>query len=115
MQIREIMDLQKEFDLQHQGKIPFFEKISDENIHVLEHLLVCLIGEVGEVSNITKKIVRGDKELTLLTMRQDIAEELADVFIYLIKICNQLDVDLEKEFIRKLEINEKRFKHYEGK
>lgn len=38
----------------------------------------------------------------------NVAHEAADVFIYLLCICNQFDVDLEKAFREKEEINGRR-------
>ena len=111
MDLQQLMNIQKEFDLKHQGKIPFFEYISDSNIQTLEHLIVCLVGEVGEVSNVTKKIARGD--FSLSDVKSDLSEEITDVFIYLLKICSQLQINLEDEFIKKLEKNKGRFKKYE--
>lgn len=104
----EIKKLQREFDLSHgAGGKSFFVPISSENIDFLEHMAVCLVGEVGEFCNILKKIVRGD--LTVSDARPDMAEELADVFIYLIKISNQFDINLEAEFLSKLDKNKTRF------
>jgi NTP pyrophosphatase (non-canonical NTP hydrolase) len=111
MHLKEIMGIQKEFDLNHEGKIPFYSEISENNLNKLEHLLVCLMGEIGEASNITKKIVRGDFDLE--SKKSELEEEFVDTFIYLIKICNQLNIDLEKWFIKKLNINRKKFEHYE--
>ncbi len=39
-------------------------------------------------------------------------EEVADIFIYLLKICNRMDIDLEENFLKKLKKNKKRFKDY---
>ena len=48
-------------------------------------------------------------EKSLHEMKSDIDEELADTFIYLIKIANQFNVDLENEFLNKMSKNKKRF------
>ncbi len=40
--------------------------------------------------------------------KDSVGEELADVLIYLMGLSEILGVDLEKELIRKMEINEKR-------
>jgi len=58
--LNNILKLQKEFDLQHKGRIDFFEKNDENNIEALEHLIVCMVGEIGEFANIVKKIRRGD-------------------------------------------------------
>ena len=42
-------------------------------------------------------------EEALATSRQNIKEEMADVFIYLIQMADKMDVNLEEEVIRKLE------------
>ena len=109
--ISELKTIQKEFDLEHQGNVPFYEEINDTNIDTLEHLIVCLIGELGEFSNIVKKIKRGDFKLS--DKKYELTDEIADIFIYLLKISNQMDIDLEEAFFNKLEKNKKRFKHYE--
>jgi NTP pyrophosphatase (non-canonical NTP hydrolase) len=113
MKLAELMLLQTQFDRRHSGKAKFYAKITDKNIRELEHLLVCLIGEVGELSNITKKIVRGDISFSQPSVKSHISEEVADVFIYLMKICNQAGIDLEGECLKKLEFNKTRFRAYE--
>ena len=46
-------------------------------------------------------------EEALATSRQNIKEEMADVFIYLIQMADKMDVNLEEEVIRKLKKNAK--------
>lgn len=48
-------------------------------------------------------------EEALATSRQNIKEEMADVFIYLIQMADKMDVNLEEEVIRKLEKNAKKY------
>lgn len=109
--ISELLQKQREFDEHHVGKIPFFTKIDETNLEELEHLIVCVIGELGEFSNIVKKIRRGDFPLS--KAKPDLNEELVDIFVYLLKICAQFDVDLEGEYLKKMQKNEKKFKKYE--
>ena len=107
--LKEICEKQEDFDKKTAIKgRGFYKKINGSNLHELEHLIVCLLGELGEFSNITEKIVRGDKVLN--EVKAELDEELVDTFIYLIKIANQFDVDLESGFMAKLEKNKKRFK-----
>ena len=111
MTLEQIKETQAEFDKSHKGHIPFFEDINENNLEVLEHLVVYLLGELGEFANVVKKIKRGD--FTLLDKKREPDEELADVFIYLIKISNQLGVDFESNFLQKLEKNRMKFEKYE--
>lgn len=113
MDIKQIIKLQSEFDAGHASKMRWDERISEDNLNLLEHLLVCLVGEVGECANLIKKVVRGDRSYT--SVRNEFSAEIADTFIYLLKICSQTGIDLESEFLKKLEANKSRFKHYEIK
>ncbi|MDO7244969.1 MazG nucleotide pyrophosphohydrolase domain-containing protein [Acinetobacter pittii] len=107
MKLKDIQEMQRSFDKSHQMKLDFYEKIDEKNLPALEHLIVCLLGELGEFSNLLKKVVRGDYELNEVKSLLD--EELVDVFIYLIKISNQFDVDLENGYLNKLEKNKVKF------
>ena len=51
-----------------------------------------------------------DKKIRLYS---DIQEELTDVFIYLLKLSYQLDIDLEKAYVEKMAKNRERFLKYE--
>jgi NTP pyrophosphatase (non-canonical NTP hydrolase) len=110
MELKEILKMQADFDASHASRQPWNVPITKDNVDVLEHLLVCLVGEVGECANIVKKIVRGDLDYD--KSQTNLASELADTFIYLLKICNQAEVDLEQEFFRRVEYNRRRFEKY---
>ena len=107
MELAKLIKLQTDFDRGHGVAKPFFVPISSDNLHELEHLVVCLIGEVGEFANELKKVVRGDASYE--ERQAALAEELTDTFIYLIKIAAQTGIDLESEYLKKLEKNRRRF------
>lgn len=107
MELAKLIALQTDFDQGHGVVKPFFVPITSDNLHELEHLVVCLIGEVGEFANELKKVVRGDAPYE--ERQAKLAEELTDTFIYLIKIAAQTGVDLESEYLKKLEKNRRRF------
>lgn len=111
MTLQELMNLQETFDKKHTSKFNWSEKINDNNIEMLEFLLISMFGEIGETANLVKKSVRGDFRLS--DIKDDLSEEIADIFIYLIKLCIQLDIDLEKSYLAKMEKNMERFKKYE--
>ncbi|WP_085631945.1 MazG nucleotide pyrophosphohydrolase domain-containing protein [Pseudomonas sp. R16(2017)] len=106
--LSELKEVQRNFDLEHTGnKKPFYIDIDEGNLQELEHLAVCLAGEVGEFCNILKKITRGD--FSWNSSKAILSEELADIFIYLLKISNQTNIDIEEETIKKIKKNETRF------
>lgn len=76
---------------------------SDES---LPELFMMFLEESGELARSARKWTsmksHEGKELTT------VGHEAADVFIYLIDICNSLGIDLEKAFREKEELNKKR-------
>lgn len=107
MDFATLVQLQSDFDKSHGVTKPFFVPISSNNLQELEHLIVCMVGEVGEFANELKKVVRGD--VPYEKRKAALAEELTDTFIYLIKIAAQTGIDLESEYLKKLEKNRQRF------
>jgi NTP pyrophosphatase (non-canonical NTP hydrolase) len=64
-----------------------------------------LAGEVGEACNLIKKMERDNLEI-----KDNLKEELADIFIYTELLAQYFGIDLEKEILKKLEVIEKRRK-----
>ncbi len=54
--------------------------------------LQAVVGELGEYANLRKKVERGD--MTMKEARPALADELADVVIYLDILASQLGIDL---------------------
>ena len=110
MDIKEIVKLQEEFQKE---AFPDFLNIKNEEdfYNKLLFLGVALSGEVGEFNNLIKKLYRSKfyKKENLEGIDEKIKEEFIDIFIYLLLISIVLNIDIEKEFLKKLEINKKRF------
>lgn len=111
MTLKELAEFQKDFDSKHEGRFNWSSEVTDENLELLEFLMVSLTGEVGETANIIKKIVRGD--FCLDEKKDDLKEEIADIFIYLLKMSYQMGIDLEEAYFTKMKKNQKRFQKYE--
>ena len=77
-----------------------FEKESISQIFML------FLEECGEMAKAARKSqkIHTDKN----SEQFNLAHEAADVFVYLLDICNHFDIDLEKAFREKEEINKKR-------
>lgn len=87
------------------------ESLSDDTIG--------LAGEVGEIANLVKKL-RREAERTpdslaehLEEVHGSISEEVVDSLIYLLRIADHLEIDLDKELERKTARNLKRFRRFE--
>lgn len=76
--------------------------------------LVGILGEIGELANIVKKanikIERPEAyDFDMAAAQKNMGEELADTFIYLIRLAAMLNADLEAEVLNKINYNKKRY------
>ncbi|MCW1892195.1 MAG: RS21-C6 protein [Candidatus Uhrbacteria bacterium] len=69
-------------------------------------LLMLLLEECGELAKAARKTTSIKTDAQSETFHVDL--EAADVFIYLLEICNYFNIDLEQAFRDKEAINEKR-------
>jgi NTP pyrophosphatase (non-canonical NTP hydrolase) len=60
-----------------------------------------LAGETGELCNIIKKVHRGDFNIDNASTKQMLADEAADVAIYLDLLCQRAGIDLENAIVNK--------------
>lgn len=111
MTLDELTHMQEDFDSRHEGYFKWNDKVTEDNLELLEFLIVSLTGELGETANIVKKVVRGD--FSLDGVKDQLQEEIADMFIYLLKLAYQMDINLEEVYLLKLNKNRERFKCYE--
>jgi NTP pyrophosphatase (non-canonical NTP hydrolase) len=113
MSLKEITKFQREFDKKHGWD--WSSSSQEDKIKNLQYGTIALAGEVGEFANTVKKILREFQVLNKISEKdyEKMKEELVDVFIYTIKLADQLlNFDLEKEYFKKMKLNEKRFKKF---
>ena len=82
-----------------------------QQFHTARNLVLALVGETGELAaefqwigddNIVNALREADK-------REAVGSELADVFIYLLRLDDVTGIDLEEELKKKIAINERRY------
>lgn len=82
-----------------------------QQFHSARNLVLALVGETGELAaefqwisddNIVNALQDADK-------REAVGSELADVFIYLLRLADVTEIDLVDELKKKIAINEKRY------
>jgi NTP pyrophosphatase (non-canonical NTP hydrolase) len=115
----EMSKLQSEID-------QFAEERDWEQFHTVKNLILALVGEVGELA----EIVQWNTDLEIQTvlsplgllvqalteplsydsdLKSRLEEELADVFIYLLRIASVSDIDLMKAAEIKMHLNRARY------
>ncbi len=94
-----------------QLKLREFAKERDwEQFHSPKNLAMALSVEAAELLEIFQWSNSGGlDEIKDPNKRKEIEEEVADIFNYLLKICDELDIDLEKVALEKIDINETKY------
>ena len=85
----------------------FAEERNWNQFHNPKNLAMALGGEIGELYDIFQwlKDEESSKEGISDKNLAKTKEELADIFLYLVKIADKLDIDLIQEAEKKIEIN----------
>src|SRR4030067_3752911 len=89
----------------------FAEDRNWDQFHSPKNLSMALAAETAELLEIfqwlteeqSKDIVNSEKEIA------QVKEEIADVFIYLVRLADKLYIDIEKEVFAKIALNEKQY------
>lgn len=66
--------------------------------------VMALVGELGEMCNILKKVKRGTKKLSDKAVHKEVAHEYVDALTYFICLANFLDIKVDKSMIEKFNI-----------
>ena len=116
MEINDLIKIQLDFDRRH-GFETDINTLPNKYLQISKDI-VGIIGEIGEYSNIVKKInldIDACREVSTesIKIREDsMREELIDVFIYLIRLFALTGVDVEAEYLKKLSYNEEKYKDF---
>ena len=89
----------------------FADKRDWQQFHTARNLVLALVGETGELAaefqwisddNIVSALQDTDK-------REAVGSELADVFIYLLRLADVIGINLVEELGKKIMVNEERY------
>ncbi|NYD20952.1 MazG-like family protein [Kineococcus aurantiacus] len=83
-----------------------------EQFHTPKNLVMALAGEVGELADLFQWLTP-EESLTEFSVdaerRKDLEQEMADVFGYLLRLADVLNVDLEEALRTKMRVNATRY------
>jgi len=80
-----------------------------DQFHSAKNLSMALIGEAAELLEHFQWLTEEQSNALAENKHAEVALELADIFIYLIRIADKLNVDLVHTVNKKILINEKRY------
>lgn len=89
----------------------FVDERNWNQFHTPRNLLLAMIGEVGEVSELFQWKNEVPVGLTdwSESERTHLSEELSDVLIYLVRLAEQCNVDLPSAVLRKMDLNRHKY------
>lgn len=82
-----------------------------DQFHTPKNLAMALSGEVGELIELFQWLTpeQSDKDGLSPEQVNNVKEEIADVFLYLIRLADKLDIDLNEVAMEKLKLNAKKY------
>jgi NTP pyrophosphatase (non-canonical NTP hydrolase) len=82
-----------------------------EQFHSPKNLAMALSGEVGELAEIFQWLSeeQSNKENISNEDLSKVREEVADILLYIIRLSDKLDIDLDQAILDKLKINESKY------
>jgi NTP pyrophosphatase (non-canonical NTP hydrolase) len=80
----------------YQDYCKWMVKVRGFDHETVSEQFMLLLEECGEFAKAARKYIGMPTDME--SRHHDVSDEAADVFIYLLAICNQLDIDLEKAF-----------------
>jgi dCTP diphosphatase len=80
-----------------------------EQFHSPKNLAMALAAEAGELVEVFQWLTETESANLDAAQKQAAAHELADVLIYLVRLADRLDVDLDAAVVDKIRINAEKY------
>ncbi len=87
----------------------FADKRDWKQFHSPKNLSMALIVEAGELAEHFQWLTQEESFNLANEKLEAVGEELADIFVYLVRLADQLDIDLAKVVERKIDLNEAKY------
>jgi len=107
LELKQIFEIQRDFDRKLGWDAYEKCRTSEDALKFMEHFVLVMVEEPGEISRIRKQYYRDKQSFTV----EELKHELIDIFVYFTQACMALNMDLEKDYLEKMKYNEKRFIH----
>jgi NTP pyrophosphatase (non-canonical NTP hydrolase) len=105
LELKQFLEIQRDFDRKLGWNTYEKCRTPEDKLNFMEHFVLVTVEELGEISRVRKQYYRDKQSLAV----EELTHELMDIFVYFMQACMALNIDLEKEYLKKVEYNEKRF------
>jgi NTP pyrophosphatase (non-canonical NTP hydrolase) len=83
--------------------LAFIEERNWEQFHTPHNLVISIGAEVGELLECFQwKTEEEVRSMVANNVTEKVADEIADIYMYLVSLCNSMNIDLENATINKL-------------
>jgi dCTP diphosphatase len=95
-----------------EGLIAKFSMDRDwDQFHTPKNLIMAATSEIGELAELLQW--KSDREIEAFLQspegKQQLSEEIADVAVYLIRLCQKTNIDFVEAIVNKIAVNEKKY------
>ena len=80
-----------------------------EQFHSPKNLAMALVAEAGELVEHFRWLTEAESEALPREVRAEVEMEIADVLLFLVRLCDRLDIDPLSAAAAKLALNEQRY------
>jgi dCTP diphosphatase len=92
-----------------QARLAEFARARDwGQFHSPKNLSMALAAEAGELLEIFQWLTEEESK-AVGNSDKAVREEIADIFIFLVRLADKVGVDIEKAVLQKIEVNEKKY------
>jgi len=105
LDIRQMFEMQRSFDRKMGWNTYEKCRTPEDMLNFMQHFVLVMVEELGEVARARKEFLRDKQNFNVQALRH----ELVDLFVYLMQGCMALNMDLEKEYKKKMKNSEARF------
>jgi NTP pyrophosphatase (non-canonical NTP hydrolase) len=107
--VRSRYDLRMDIDALQQRLAEFAAERDWEQFHSPKNLAMALAAEAGELVEVFQWLTETESANLDATQKQLAAHELADVLIYLVRLADRLEIDLDAVVTDKIRINAEKY------
>ena len=80
-----------------------------QDYHTPKNLSMALSVETSELLEIFQWQMKNENEYPKSASKTEVEDEVADIFFYLVRFCQVMDIDLEKAFYYKMKKNAEKY------
>ncbi|UCE95210.1 MAG: dUTP diphosphatase [Candidatus Bathyarchaeota archaeon] len=110
MELNQLFEIQRDLDRKMGWNRYERCRTHKEIVNFMEHLILVVVDELGEISRVRKKFQRDKQNLDISTLKK----EMVDIFIFVMQGSMALEMNLEEEYLKRMKHNEERFLEARG-